>query len=98
MADHAHHPAAPEKPNVTKPMGFALFAGMAAMLVGMVGLLRPSLDVLYVAAALAVIAIVLAVVGAIIAKGRGGTTRGFAVTVLLAAVTLVTFVIMRGQL
>jgi hypothetical protein len=98
MADHAHHPAVEEKPNAGKVMGFALFFAMTAIIVVLVGMLRTSQDILNIAGVLAVVAAGLGVVGVIVAKAKGGTTRGFAVVVLLAAVTLVVWAVVGAEL
>ncbi len=98
MADHAHHHAVEEKPNAGKVMGFALFFAITAILVVLVGMLRTSQDILNIAAVFAAIAGIVGIVGVAVAKKKSGTTRGFAVVVLLVAVTLAVWAIVGAEL
>ena len=66
-------------------MGIALFVGIVTVLAALVGAIRNADGVLTVALVLGIITIAVAVLAAIIAKGKGATSRGFLVSIVLGA-------------
>ncbi len=92
MSDHAdHHHAVAEKPNASTTMGIALFFAIVALTVSFIAAIRASHDALTVALVLTIIALAVGVLGVVLAKAKGGTTRGFAVVVFCSVVTIALF-------
>lgn len=84
MSDHAdHHHAAPAKPDATTTMGFALMFGMVTVIISLIGAIRDSSVLLTIGLLTGIAAIVVGVLAVLIAKRKGGTSRGFLVSVVL---------------
>ena len=84
MSDHAdHHHAAPAKPDATTTMGFALMFGMVTVIISLIGAIRDSSVLLTIGLLTGIAAIVVGILAVLIAKRKGGTSRGVLVSVVL---------------
>ncbi|MDP4667318.1 MAG: hypothetical protein NWS62_01010 [Gaiellales bacterium] len=84
MSDHAdHHHAAPAKPDATTTMSFALMFGVVTVIISLIGAIRDSSVLLTIGLLTGIAAIVVGILAVLIAKQKGGTSRGFLVSVVL---------------